>query len=383
MTGFFTSPRIAWGPGAVEQLSGVGAHRALLVVDPVVATHDGHRRVVEELGKSGTIVEVVTAGPDPDRIDTVGELAKQLTEFGPDWLVAIGGGRTLDGAKGARLLFERPELSLAAPTPVFELPEPPRCRLVAIPTTCGSGSEASWSVDLRTVDGEPLEIAHRALVPDWAIVDTGFVGTLSNDLLRDSAIEALAQATEAYLSAWSNPFSDALALSVARTVLDRLPHALRWSDDPDAKEALHCAATLSGLAASNSQRGVAHALARALVRPTGLSYARLLGIALPYALEFAHPSARDRLESLGAAVRRPDETSPLAIAVRVRKLYESVRFPTDLRAAGISPERLTEGRAGIVAATLRSPGVLANPRVPSGPDVEVLLTSMTIGSTVR
>ncbi|MGA8710609.1 MAG: iron-containing alcohol dehydrogenase [Thermoplasmata archaeon] len=383
MTGFFTSPRIAWGPGAVEQLSGLGARRALLVADPVVAAHDGHRRVVEELAKSETVVEVFLAGPDPDRLDAVGDLAQRLTGFAPDWLVAVGGGRTLDGAKAARLLLERPGLSLSALPPVFELPDPPRCRFVAIPTTSGSGSEASWSVDLRSVEGDPFELAHRALVPDWAIVDVAFAETLPNDLLRDGAVEALAQATEAYLSAWANPFSDALALSVARTVLERLPHALKWSDDPDAKEALHCAATLSGLAASNAQRGVAHALARALEAPTGLPYARLLGIALPYALDFAHPSARDRLESLGAAMRRSDESSPLPIAARVRKFYENIRLPTDLKAAGVAPERLAESRASIIANALRSPGVLANPRVPSGPDLEVLLTSMTVGATVR
>ena len=281
MTGFFTSPRIAFGPGAVEQLSGLGARRAFLVVDPAVASQRGHRRVVEELAKSETTVQVFEAGPEVDRLDSVGELAKRLTDFAPDWLVAIGGGRTIDGAKAARLGFERPDLSLSALTPVFELAEPPRCRLVAIPTTSGSGSEASWSVDLRSMEGEPLELAHRSLVPDWAIVDAGFAETLSNDLRRDGAVEALGQAVEAYLSAWANPFSDALALSVARTVLERLPHALRWSDDPDAKEALHGAATLAGLAASNAQRGVAHALARALVGPTGLPYAHLLGIVLP------------------------------------------------------------------------------------------------------
>ena len=383
MTGFFTSPRIAWGPGAVEQLSGLGARRAFLVVDPGVAAHEGHRRAVEELAKSDTVVEVFEAGADADRVDSVEALAKRLTVFAPEWLVAVGGGRTLDGAKAARLLFERPELSLSALPPVLELPEPARCRLVAIPTTSGSGSEASWSVDLRSVEGEPFELAHRAFVPDWALVDGAFAETLSNDLRRDGGVEALAQATEAYLSAWSNPFSNALALAVARTVFDHLPHALKWSDDPEAKEELHFAATLAGLAASNAQRGVAHALARALVAPTGLPYARALGIVLPYVLDFDHPSARDRLEALGAAVRRPEETAPLPIAARLRKFYEVVRFPADLPAAGVSVEKVAESRASIVAHALRSPGVLANPRVPSAPELEALLASVTAGSNGR
>jgi len=383
MTGYFTSPRIAWGPGAVEQLSGLGARRAFLAVDPGVASHDGHRRVVEELAKSQTIVETFVVGPDPDRFDSVGALAKRLTDFAPDWLVAVGGGRTMDGAKAARLLFERPDLSLAALPPVLELSDPPRCRMVAIPTTGGSGSEASWSVDLRSVDGDPIELAHRSMVPEWAIVDGTFGESLSNDLRRDGGVEALAQATEAFLSAWSNPFSDALALSVVRTVFERLPHALKWSDDPEANEAVFYAATLAGLASSNAQRGVAHALARALVGPTGLPYARLLGIVLPYALDFDHPSARDRLEALGAAVRRPEDGSSLPIAARLRKFYEVVRLPPDLKTAGVGVEQLESSREKIVSHALRIPGALANPRVPSASELNGLLTNVVVGSTAR
>jgi alcohol dehydrogenase len=383
MTGFFTSPRVAWGPGALEQLSGLGARRAFLVVDRAVAGTKGHLRIVEELAKSETVVEVAPATAEPDHAATVEALAKRLADFAPDWIIAVGGGRTVDGAKAARLLFERPDLSLRSVTPVLELPDPPRCRLVAVPTTSGSGADASWAVDLIGPDGEPVELAHRSFVPEWAIVDGAFSESLSNDLRRDGGVEALVQATEAFLSAWSNPFSDALALSVARTVFERLPHAIRWSDDPEAKEDLHYAATLAGLASSNAQRGVAHALARALVAPTGLPYAQLLGIALPSVLDFDHPSARDRLETLGHALRRPDESSPVPVAARLRRFYELLRFPGDLASAGVPPDRLADDRARITARVLRTPGVLANPRVPSAGDVDALLASMMSGPPTR
>ena len=373
MSGFFTTPRIAWGPGALEQLSGLGARRAFLVVDPAVATHPGLQRVAEELSKSGTVIERFDAGPEADRVDSVVGLAKRMGEFGPDWLVVLGGGRTIDGAKAARLLLEQPDLSLPTLTPVFELPEPPRCRLVAVPTTSGSGSEASWSVDLRTLEGEPIELAHRALVPDWAIVDAGFAVSLPNELRRDGGLEALGQAIEAYLSAWANPFSDALALSVVRTVFERLPHALKWSDDPDAKEALHYAATLAGLAASNAQRGVAHALARALVLPTGLPYGRLMGILLPHVLEFDRPSARDRVETLALALHTAEDRGSVPLEVRLARLLETLQVPRSLGAAGVDRAHLDAVRSTVVANALRSPAVLANPRVPGPRDMESLL----------
>jgi alcohol dehydrogenase class IV len=379
MTGFFTSPRIAWGSGAIEQLSGLGARKAVVVVDPAVARTGGHRRVVEELAKSDTVVEVVDDVANPDHWDTVDALSARLRGHAPDWVVVVGGGRTLDGVKAARLRSERPEVPLDSVTPVLDLPDPPRTRLAAIPTTSGSGSEASWTADVWRPDGAPFEVAHRAMVPDWALVDPGFAAALSSELRLDGALETAAQAVEAYLSAWANPFSDALALDALATVLGRLPHALRWSDDPEAAAALHYAATSAGLAASNAQRGVAHALARALVPVTGLAYGRLVGIILPHALDFDQPSARERVERMSLATSGPDDTTRVPFVVRLRRLYDSFRFPLTLRSAGYPIERLAPSRAEIVERTVRSPATLANPRIPSTGEVEGLLDAVAGG----
>jgi 1-propanol dehydrogenase len=377
MTGFFTAPRIAWGPGAIEQLSGLGARRALVVVDPNVARRGGERRAVEELAKSETHVEVVADLAEPDRLETVQGLKARLATYGADWVVVIGGGATIDAAKAARLWAERPDLGIDRLTPLQEWPDPPRSRLAAIPTTSGSGAEASWTADLVGPGGGPIELAHRSLIPDWALLDAGLAAGLSPDQVADGGFETLALATEAYLSAWSNPFSDALAIDAATTVVRRLPHALRWSDDPDAQASLHYAATLAGLAASNAQRGVAHALARALRDPTGLPYGRLLAILLPLVLEFDHPSARDRSEALALAVAPAEEAgrAPVPLPTRLRRLAENARVPLSLRAAGVDADAVASRRDAIVANALRSPAVLANPRVPARDDLVALVNA--------
>ncbi len=373
MTGYFTAPRIAWGVGAIEQLSGLGARRALVAVDPAVSRHEGTRRVVEELAKSDTSVEVVTLGPEPDRVDRIAELAARAARSVPDWLVVIGGGRSIDAAKAARFLAVLPDLRIESVTPMLDLPDPPTVRLAALPTTGGSGAEASATVDLTGPDGAPFEVAHRSLAPEWALIDPGFVASLPPPLVIDGALETAAQAIEAYLSAWANPFSDALAIDAITTVLERLPHAIRWSDDPDARASLQYAATSAGLAASNAQRGIAHSLARALVPATGLAYGRLLGILLGPVLEFDRPAARDRLETLGGAVARTEETYRLPFAGRLARLFESVRVPAHLEAAGVDRDRVDAARDAIVANALRSPAVLANPRVPSAGELAALL----------
>ncbi len=247
--------------------------------------------------------------------------------------------------------------------------------LVAAPTTSGSGSDASWTADLRTPEGSPLEIAHRSFVPDWALLDPTLAASLAPVEVMDGALETLALATEAYLSAWANPLADALATDAATTVIHRLPHAVRWSDDPEARGALHYAASAAGLAASNAQRGLAHALARALEVPSGLSYGRLLGLLLPAVLDFAHPSARERLELLADRARSRDERGDASLAQRLRRLYPQLPFPSSIRAAGGRVDRIEADRATIVAQALRSPGALANPRVPTAADADALLAS--------
>jgi alcohol dehydrogenase class IV len=377
MTGFFTGPPIAWGTGAIEQLSSLSVHRASVILDPALSAHPLVRRVVEELEKTDATVEVVPVPVPPDSVPNVDGLAERLAGPVPDWIVVVGGGRTIDAAKAARMRVARPDVALDRLTPMVDLPEPLPVRLAAVPTTSGSGSEATGTSDLWAADGTPLEVSHRALTPDWALVDPAFAATLPPALVLDGALETAAIATEAYLSAWSNPFSDALALDALGTVVRRLAHAVKWSDDPDARAALHHGATGAGLAAANAQRGVAHALARALVRPTGLSYGRLLGIVLPAVLEYDRPAARDRIEVIARAVAPPDERPPVPLDLRLRRLYPTLGFPADLGAAGVPADRLAKDRATIVAHTLRSPAVLANPRVPTPEEVGGLLDAVT------
>jgi alcohol dehydrogenase class IV len=372
MTGFFLAPRIGWGPGAIEQLSGLGSRSAVVVVDANVARLHGERRIVEELAKSETAVETVVADAAPDTLPAVELLAEALRRSGADWAVAVGGGRLLDGVKAARFAAELDGTDLAAVTPAHAVPDPPRRRLVALATASGSGADVTWTADLHASDGLPFEVAHRALMPDWALVDPSLAAGLGVDLVVDGGFETLAAATEAYLSAWSNPLSDPLAISAVGAILERLPHAVRWSEDPDAREAIHYAATAAGLAASNAQRGVAHALARALVVPTGLTYGRLVGIALPFVLEFDRSGARDRLERLSAFVRPHDERGDVALAERVRRLADLVHRPATVRAAGGAAAAALEQLDRVLAAARRSPGILSNPRIPTDDELRTL-----------
>jgi alcohol dehydrogenase class IV len=373
MSGFFTAPRVAWGPGAIEQLSGLGIRSAFVLIDPAIAALDPARRVIQELARSGTPSVVVDDVPAAATLHTLALLINRSRSASFDALLAIGGGSVIDLAKALVATRARPDLELRALTPLAELAGPTRPRLIAIPTTGGSGSEATGSSNLLAEDGSTLELAHRDLTPDWALVDPTFGRSMPPTLAIDTGMEVVAHALEAIASEWANPFSDAWARDAAVAALTALPRLARHPRDEEARTSLFYAATRAGLAASNAQLGLAHALARALLPDTGLGYGRLLGIVLPYVIDFNFGSARDRYLSLGPVLSEPVGQNHATLSERLRALGEQLEIPRSLADAGVPLDTIRAQRAVIVERALHSTTCIANPRVPSAEELRRLV----------
>ena len=383
MMGFLTAPRLAFGVGALEQLSALGARRALVVVDPNVARLGLERRAIEELRKTDTAVET-WAGPPVD--STVEELEPGVAKanaFQPDWIVAVGGGSTIDAAKGVWLRFERPELPMETITPLVELGLRRRCRFVAVPTTSGSGAEAGWTVGFRREGALPLEVGSRDLVSDWALLDATLARSMPSDVRANSGADLLAHALEAIASEWSNPFSDALAREALATALTNLPKVAKHPDDDEARTEIHYAATMAGIAVSNSQVGVGHALAAALASEFRVAHGRLLGVLLPYVLEYNFPAARDRYGTLAPLLGPASVQHRAALPDRIRPVLEQLGIPATLEGVGIPAADLTPRIAAIARRASNSPGAVANPRVPSDDEMQALLRIALAGGHVN
>src|SRR5579871_892113 len=280
MLGFFTTPRIALGPGAVQQLSALDAHRVLAVLDPNVAGTPAAVRAIEELRKMDGAVETVSVPPGEPTVASVEGLVPSVRSSSPDWVVGIGGGSALDTAKALWVRASHPDLAWDAITPLTPLAPRHRCRFAAVPTTAGSGSEASWVLHRRGDAGAFLEVASRELVPDWAVVDPSFLATLPAKMAAETAADALAHALEAAVSEWANPFSDAHARAALSVGLPGLARLGRRPDD-DLRESLLYASTQAGIAASNAQVGLVHALAHAISTEFPVPHARLIAPLLP------------------------------------------------------------------------------------------------------
>jgi alcohol dehydrogenase class IV len=371
--GFFTSPRICIGPGSIEQLSSLGARRALVIVDPAVSELGGDRRIREELLKEGGQVEVSHAVKIGPTLDSLTPGLRTATEFSPDWIVAVGGGSTIDTAKGIWLRYARPELEVSSLTPLTELKLRDRARLVAVPTTSGSGSEATWIAQFWDAQGRPVEIASRELIPEWALLDPSLPATMPNTLSVDSAIDALSHALEALASSWSTPFSDGLAREAVATLTRRLPDCLEHPDDLELRGPIHSAATMAGLAMSNAQSGLIHAIAHAIGPRTGLSHGRLVAILLPWVLEFNFPAAREAYSSLGGILGAATVQHATPFSEWFRQFNARIGVPPTLAAAGVDVRWLREQMPEWLPYVQSATSFGANPRIPSVEDLRALL----------
>jgi alcohol dehydrogenase class IV len=373
MMGYFTAPRISLGPGSIEQLSSLGARRAFLLVDPAVAAWGGERRIREELLKDGAQVEVSQAVQIGPPLDSVEAGVRAASNFSPDWIVAVGGGSTLDTAKGIWVRYARPDLELRALTPLTELRLRDRARFTAIPTTSGSGSEATWIAHFWDERGRPVEIASRELVPDWALLDPTLPAHMPVAVSVDSAIDALAHALEALASSWATAFSDGLAREAVAILTGALPEALERPDDLELRGSIHSAATLAGLALSNAQSGLVHAIAHAIGPRSGLSHGRLVAILLPWVLEFNHAAAREAYTSLGGFLGVAAVQHAAPFGEWFRRFNARLGVPATLAEAGVDVGRLRDDRAEWLPYVQSATSFGANPRIPSSEELMALL----------
>lgn len=379
MMGFFTNPKVAFGPGAIEQLGALSPRQVAVLVAPSVASLDPTRRLVEWLTEYRTKPLVI---PTSGLVPTVAEVERLglAVEGRPDLLVAVGGGGVLDVAKALRARLARPELPLAKWSPLTEVASDQLPRLAAIPTTGGSGSEMSGTAHLLDADGETREVAHRALTPDWALLDPDFARTLPAPEALACGMEGVAHALEALASEWANPFTDAFARDAIALGLPALVKLARQPRDSEARAALFYAASRAGLAAANSSLGLAHAWARALLPELpSLGYARLLTASLPTVVEYNFPSKRDVYEGVLPLFATGSEAIGESFGARLAAIARQVGLPADLRGAGVDVEAVRSARERIGRRVLTSTATVANPRVPSAGEAGRLLESILNG----
>lgn len=324
--------------------------RALLITDPGVYRLGWPQKVCALLEDAGLTCDVFTeVEPNPDTRVLQKALA-HLRRRRYDLVVGLGGGSPLDVAKAtARLAYKGDVPSL------FDKSFPPSgLPLILLPTTAGTGSEASQAVVLKREDGMKVGVWDPRLLTEVAIVDPALTDDLPPGLTAATGVDALTHAIEAYVSRGASSLTDPLALHAVELVGCHLRAACaQGPEEPEARDGMATAALLAGMAFSNAGLGAAHALAYPLSLRYGLAHGLSVGALLPWVMAFNLPAAVEKYarlaEALGAtqAPGQPREAVARESIVLVRQLLEDLELPYRLRAFGVSREEASAlGREG-------------------------------------
>ena len=267
----FTLPRdIYHGKGCLEELKNLKGKKAILVVGGGSMKRQGFLDRAENYLKEAGMEVKLFEGVEPDpSVETVMKGAAVMQEFQPDWIVAMGGGSPIDAAKAMWAFYEYPDVTFEDLCIPFNFPElRTKAKFAAIPSTSGTATEVTaFSVITNYQTGVKYPLADFNITPDVAIVDPDLVMGLPVKQVAYTGMDALTHAIEAYVSTLNCPFTDPLALQAIEMVLDYLPASYKC--DMVAREQMHYAQCLAGMAFSNALLGIVHSMAH----KTGAAFA--------------------------------------------------------------------------------------------------------------
>jgi acetaldehyde dehydrogenase/alcohol dehydrogenase len=323
---------------------------------------------------------------------------EELERFDADAIIALGGGSVMDAAKAMRLFHESPHLSirelslpfLDARKRISDFPQVEHdVRLIAIPTTSGTGSEVSPAAVI-TVGDRKVTLVDYSLVPDMAIVDPHLTLTMPKEITADTGIDALTHALEAAVSIFASPFTDAFCVQAANLIFTALPRAYRDGSDLEARTAMHNAATIAGLAFSNAFVGLNHALAHPVGARFGIAHGRANAIFLPHVLRYNASLPSKFMPAPGySAYIAPEKYAEIArilgfggrteedrcarLFARVDELLSEVDEPGTLADCGVSRREFEKAVPDLARAAFMDPSIRTNPRIPMIREVVDLL----------
>jgi len=381
-----TLPRtIAAGEGALEYLKRIEGKRALIVTGSIVKKMGFVDKVANYLKETGMELEVFEVEPEPS-VETIKRGVELAKTYGPDWIIGLGGGSNIDAAKAIWVLYERPDLEVASINPFIKLGMRKKAKLICIPTTSGSGSEASWATVITNLkDERKMELANKELVPDMVILDPTLPMSMPQKLVAETGLDALTHAIEAYVSPKRNDFSDALAIKAVKTIFQYLLRSYRSPDDKEAKEKMHNAATMAGMAFTNSEVGIVHALGHMIGGVFHISHGKLMAIILPYSIEYNAKVALERyidIAKAGGIEAKTDGEALEKLVETIKEMRREFGEPASLKEAGISPEDFENKLDDLVKKVMSSVVLQGNPRALNAEEARKLLIYIYEGRKV-
>ena len=342
---------------------------------------------------------------DPS-FDTIMKGVEAMKNFKPDVIIALGGGSPIDAAKGMWLFYEHPEADVEGlklkfmdiRKRTYKFPKlGTKCKMVAIPTTSGTGSEVtSFAVITDKNKNKKYPLADYELTPDVAIVDPDLVMSLPKSVTADTGMDVLTHALEAYVSNMASDYTDGLAEKAVELVFEYLEKAYDDGNDKLAREKMHNASTIAGMAFTNAFLGVNHSIAHKIGAEFHLPHGRINAILLPYVIRYnstkptkfvsfpkyeyfiADKKYYEMAKKVGLKAKNLEEGINSLIE-KIKQMNEHMNIPKSFKEAGIDEKEFLNKIDDLADRAFEDQCTTANPRVPLVEEIKQILLDSYYG----
>lgn len=375
MHSFEIKTKIKFGEGSLKALQEIQDKKILIITDPFMVESKAIDKILANL-KEGSYEVFSDIVPDPP-IETVVSGIEVFKEVNPDVLIALGGGSAIDASK-AIMDFSKKILK----TNDIEF--------IAIPTTSGTGSEVtSFSVITDKQKGTKYPLVSDDLLPNVAILDPELVKTVPNFITADTGMDVLTHAIEAYVSTEANDFSDALAEKAIKLVFKYLLRAYKDGNDIEAREKMHNASCLAGMAFNQTSLGINHSIAHVLGGKFHVPHGRTNSILLPHVIEYnadivgytntKYSMAANKYAQISMLLGL--NTSNVRMGVKnlvneIKKLQKEMNMVTNLSQCKVNISDLSSVENEIAILAINDGCTKTNPRVPTEKDIIDILNKI-------
>lgn len=384
----FTLPRdIYFGENSLEVLKTLQGKRAIIVTGGSSMQKFGFLDKVKSLLEEAKMEVKLFEGVEPDpSIETVMKGAEAMREFGPDWIVSIGGGSPIDAAKAMWVFYEHPEITFEDIKDPFTIPTlRNKARFIAIPSTSGTATEVTaFSVITDYKKKIKYPLADFNITPDIAILDTEIAMTMPKQLTAHTGMDALTHAIEAYVASLRSPFSDPLAMQAIVMIKENLLNS--YNGDEKARDNMHIAQCLAGMAFSNALLGITHSMAHKTGAVFHIPHGCANAVFLPYVIDFNKKACMDRYAAIARNLGlkgSSDEELVDALTETIRQLNRVMDIPTNLRDYGITEEDFNSNLDYVSENAIGDACTGSNPRTITVDEMKKLFTCIYNGTKVN
>ena len=382
---FYNPVRIVSGKKALESIPGIllesGARRPLILTGAVIVKAKLMLKVSSALRAGKIIPDIIFKDIHQDSsLDTVKAAKDMYIENRCDSLIAVGGGSVIDTAKAANIMISENTVDLRKFEGLDRL-KTPQVPLIVVPTTVGTGSEATSAAGIFDPDRKAkIQFISPLIFPKAAVLDPRMTETIPPKLLASTAMDALSHAVEAYSCMQKNPMSDTYAFTAVNLIRQNLVKALENEGEREEVFALANAALLAGLAFSNSMVGAVHAIGHACGAVAHVPHGIAMGLLLPAVMEFNIRRAEEYYADLLLPLAGEEVYAQTPVNVRATRAIHEIRklqrdlhdlcgFPLTLKDAGVTASQVRE----IAKASINEAALITNPRDMTAADAEKIL----------